>query len=304
MGTTVNAGYSTKKINNLRVRSGWCMDINVDKPFEEMAQFAMLMTQDREGNISETCGMLPHVKANAMKELDKFLDLSILFGFNITNEQMQEDLFIDKDFSGGEGIIDSISNAGNVMNYDASDGLSVHNLLRQLCMANISRKSSNEYLLLASPNLVMGIDDKLVRDETAKYPYTAYNTFTRGGTDNSVLDFAKTSKYTMGGKTIMVKTVDEFQKIKSIGHGSMQHFGILMAMDGLKDSSGRTIPPVEFFDIKGSGCQSSWELMREWEVDGRTQKEACEEIQGHMIKQLSWMVHCPDRHFVLQGHAC
>ena len=290
--TTMNSNFTTKKTNRLRLRKKWCMDIEMTKPYSDVMQFGTFV--DKDGRISEQA--LPIMKTRAMQEITEAANKWLFLGGAITNPDIVTD-----GWSGGESLLTSIQGAGNEWDFDPSQGFSLLNDFEQIILQEDAMKRTTEFMLYGSLRFRAAMANRMREDSRGEATSLTFATLDQYGADKNILKKHDVQSFEFLGRKVMFKEWGVLTTTNGIGNGKFPDTGILMSMNGLKNDKGQEVPPVEFFRSKGNGGQ--WGDMQEWEIDKRI-VDGCEKIEGHIIKELIWMVHCPDQHYILNPRSC
>ena len=237
--TTINTHFTTKGLNKLRLATSWCMDIEMDKPYKDNVLFPIFV--DRNGKRHDTA--LPVLKINAIDQITQAANLMLFIGNKLTNPAIAVN-----DFSGGEGMIDAIKGAGNMWDYPAATGFSLINDMQEIIMKEDAMKRTSEWLMLGSLRFLAGMTDQLRKDTKSEILAQDFSTISRGGADKEIITKYDVQGYKVLGKKVMFKEFSELNNANSLGNGIFPDLGILLAMDGLRTTAAKSVPPVEFFN--------------------------------------------------------
>jgi len=290
--TSINAAFTTKGLTKLRLSQGWCMDLEMDKPYADQLRFATFV--DR--NFNEQEKVLPVLKTNAMAEITQAANLMLFIGNQITNSAITVG-----EWTGGDGLIGAIKGAGKSWDYSATEGFSLLNDFEEIILTEDKMKRTSEWLLMGSLQFLASMTRKSKNDTYSEITALDFMTIERFGADKEMIKKYTTKGFEYLGKKVMYKEFGELNNSNSLGNGVFPDLGIMMAMDGLTNSQGESIPPVQFFKSKDNKGQ--WDEMEEIDRDRRF-IDGCEKIEGDVRKALFWMFHCPERHYLLNPTYC
>lgn len=290
--TTMNTSFTTKGLNKLRLSQGWCMDIEMDRPYADQLRFATFV--DRNFNESER--VLPVLKTNAMAEITQAANLMLFIGNQITNPNI-----VVGEWTGGDGLIGAIKGAGKSWDYSATEGFSLLNDFEEIILAEDKLKRTSEWLLMGSLQFLASMTRKSKNDTYSEITALDFMTIERFGADKEMIKKYATKGFEYLGKKVMYKEFGELNNSNSLGNGLFPDLGIMMAMDGLTNSKGESLPPIQFF--KSKDAKGQWDEMEEIDRDKRF-IDGCEKLEGDIRKSLLWMFHCPERHYLLNPTYC
>jgi len=291
--TTMNTHWTTKQVNKLRLRTKWVMEMQVDRPYADVMKFAPFV--DKTNKV--TWQALPTMKIRAMQEVTQAANLFMFIGNKISNPAIAVD-----DFTAGEGMLESIKGAGNIRDFDPTKGFSLEYDFEPIIMAEDAMKRTTDWVLYGSLQFKAGLVRRTNNDTkgngTLPYDYASH---TRTGNDHGTINKSGFESYSYLGRNIRYKEWGVLSTSNGLGNGMFPQTGILLANNGLRNSQGDEVPPVEFFNSKSQAGE--WQTLMEndrnqWLLQG------CESIEGDIIKTMFWMVHCPNRHYYLNPVAC
>ena len=171
------------------------------------------------------------------------------------------------------------------------------NDFEEIIMTEDAKKRTYEWMMCGSLNMLSGMTNRTTTDLKNEITPLDFGTVQRfGGGDGDIKKHSVTSFEYLGRK-IMFKEWGELNKSNSIGNGKVPDRGYLLAMDGLYNDKGESIPPIQFFNVPG------WEELIE---NDRNQflLAGCEELRGDIIKTIFWLINCPDRHYIFNPQYC
>lgn len=294
--TTMNTHWTSKQVNRLRLRKHWEMEMQVDRPYSDQMMFAPW--RDKNNNV--TWAALPTMKMRCMQELTQAANVFLFIGNTISNASIDVD-----DWTAGEGMIEAIKGAGNQYDYDPTTGFSMEHNFEPIIMAEDAMKRTTDWVLYGALPFKAGLIRRANKDakETGGNVILPLNypSQTRGGTDNGVINKAGFEEYNYLGRSIKFKEWGVLSTSNGLGNGIFPHLGILLANNNLYNNKGETVPPIEFFHSQNQVGQ--WASLMENDRNGWI-LNGLEKIEGDMIKSMLYMVHCPNRHYLIYPMSC
>jgi len=291
-GTTMNTHFTTKGINKLRLRKEWCMDMEVDKPYADLMMFAPWV--DKNGKTSQRA--LPIVKMRCMQELTQAANLMLFLGNAIDNPA------ITSTWAGGEGLLDAISGAGKEWDYDPALGFSLINDFEAIILEEDGKKKTDEWMLMGSINFLASMTERTRKDTQNEITPLDFGTIQRFGASKADLEKYSVLSFKYLNRKVMFREWKQLNVSNGIGNGHFPDLGIMLAMNGLTNSKGEVIPPMQFYRSESSRF-GTWEDMIENDRD-QMKLQGCEQIKGDIIKTMFWIVNCPDAHRLINPVYC
>lgn len=291
--STMNSHFTTKATNKFRLRTKWCMDLEIDKPYEDELLFAQWL--DKKGVAHERA--LPTAKSRAMSDITQAANVMLFVGNTVTNPAIDVDTW-----NGGEGLLESIRGAGNEYDYDPADGWSLMSDFKEIILQEDGKKNTREWLMLGSLNFLSTMTDRANKDTNFEILSTDFASISRNGIGKEHLEKYSVMSFKYLNRLFRFKEWNDMNKSNGIGNGIFPDLGILLAMDGLENSKGESIPPIQFFTSDKPGL-GSWAQMEEIDRDMRF-IDGCEELNGDIKKTMMWIINCPDRHYLINPVYC
>lgn len=290
--TTMNTHFTTKRINKMRLAKHWKMNLDVDKPYADEFLFAPWI--DKNGN--EHVKALPTLKRRAMEEITQAANLLLFIGNTVTNPA------ITTTWDGGEGLLASIRGAGKEWEYDPSMGFSLLNDFKQIILAEDGEKSTTEWMIMGSLNFLASMTEQARIDTNNEVLPLDFGTVRRTGISQQEIEKYSITSFKYLNRKVMFKEWSQLNKTKGIGNNYFPDLGIMLAMNGLTNSKGETVPPMQFYR-SASAKHGIWEDLEEIDRDNRM-ITGCESIEGDIRKTVFWIVNCPDSHYLIDPNYC
>lgn len=291
--STMNSNYTTKRTNRLRMRTKWCMNVDVDKPYADHLLFAPFV--DKTGQVSYRA--LPILKSRAMSEITQAENLALFLGLNITNPAIDVD-----GWTGGEGLVDSIRGAGGEWDYDPAVGFSFLDDFEGLFLSMDGKKSTTEWLMLGNLRFQANMTRRFMADAKNAITPLDFGTLQRYAADQESIKQHTVTSFEYLGRKIMFKEFKQLSVSNGIGNGELADTAFIIGMNGNVNNRGEELPPVQFYRSESSRF-GAWEDM----IENDRQNfliNGCETLEGDIIKTVIWNVHCPDNHRVLTPSYC
>ncbi len=291
--TTMNTSFTTKATNSFRLRHGWKMDLEVDKPYADKFMFAPFV--DKDGKTSERA--LPILKMRAMQEITQAANLMLFLGNTVTNPAIAIE-----GWEGGEGLVESLRGAGKEWDYSAATGFSLLNDFETIILNEDGKKTTTEWMILGSLRFLANMTERARKDTNNEITPLDFGTVNRYGAGMKNLEKYSVNTFKYLNRKVMFKEWTELNKSNGIGNGAFPDTGFMIAMDGLRNNEGRQLPPIQFF--RSANSQGIWEDTQEFERDNRYLETGCESIEGDIIKTVHFIINCPDNHYLLNPVYC
>jgi hypothetical protein len=285
--TWMSNGYISK-IQPLRIRKDWKIPKELDRAYRDVMQFALIFDN---ATGEEIPSWEYKAKITTREEIVMRENLEFFIGQKITNPAMLG-TDVDSRFGGFTGYLPTIKyNGGVVYDYAKSQGFSLKYDFTPIMLRQDARKKSSEFMVLAALPFLIGLQNRGDIDFNKVPGACTFETFQRYGTDMEDIKKLGIKSFVWGNYSMHYKEAGFLSDQRTLGHGAHPYMAMMMPGNGLRDSDGRSVPPIEFFKPKG---YEYTEQMRDFEkIDG------CEYIGGHIIKTIMAATHCPDSHILI-----
>lgn len=281
-------GY-TNKIQPFRIRKDYCIPIDLMRGYEDVMQFAIMF--DEKGKEID-CWEL-YEKTQMRRDMKWGKNLLAFIGQKIDNPTLLGDR-VSADYSGFDGYLPTLQyGGGSIIDIDPSIGFDLDADFGALILKNDALKRTNEFVALHAKPFMMG----LVRNANENFKNNAgsctFETFKRmGGGDIKKLGI---SSYEYLGYTIHFKEMSALSDSRGLGNYDFPHLAMLLPGNGLKDSKGREVPPIQFFMPEGCGENG---MLEEKDRDMRV-INGCETLEGYTAETVMMAIHCPNHHILV-----
>lgn len=274
-----------------RYRGDWKVKLELDRAYQEVLQFAIIF--DKNGKAIDSFEWKAKDDMRWNMRLQRNLDFFI--GQKATNIDITTNIVDDK-FPGFEGYEPTLKYGGGfVWQYPKSQGFSLNGDLTPIMIRQDARKKSAEYMVMAGFPFMLAMQNRSNVD-FGKFPGACtFETFTRMGANKDDIEKLGVSSYHYANATLHFKTFDTLSDERVLGSFDYPYRAYMMPTMHLKDSNGRDVPPIEFFQPKGFGYE-------EYTRDDRM-IDGCEYMEGHAVDTCMSTVHEPDNHILLMPRA-
>lgn len=281
-------GY-TSKVQPFRIRKDWCVPIDLMRGYEDVLQFAIMF--DENGKEVD-CWEL-YEKTTARREMKWAKNLLFFMGQKVSNPTLLGNQ-LSADYSGFDGYLPTLQyGGGTVIDIDPSVGFDLEADFGAIILKNDALKRTNEFVALHAKPFMMG----LIRNANEAFKHNAgsctFETFKRMGQGD--IQKLGIDSYKYLGYTIHFKELSALSDSRGIGNYDFPHMAMLIPGNGLRDSKGREVPAIEFYQPKG--CAESG-MFEEHNRDMR-KINGCETLEGHVAETVMMAVHCPNQHIFI-----
>lgn len=286
------------KMTMLRLRVQWKQLLDLQKGYEDVLQFGILF--DNEGKEIDCWEYYKKIKAQ--ENMKYAWNLAFFMGQKLDNPDLEVEIGMsDSTYPGFDGYMQSVKYGGGInYKFDQQYGIDPYADLGAILLRQDQKKKVKEFIGLRALPFQMSFDKNFTRVAGKEPGACTFDTFRRvfNGKTPTQAEVARlgVESIKMWNLSIHWKDFDALSDTRSIGNADMPHHAFLMpAGKGLKDSSGRTVPPMEFFTNKGCSMDGGYE---EHMYDARKEKSGCEEVGGWMAKTIGMVTHCLDSHII------
>lgn len=268
-------GY-TKMINPFSLRTSWETARELEKAYKDVLQFPIIFDMVTGAEMDSF-----DFKATADARERMIMAENIYFwqGETLTNPNLQVAFSTNKYF-GFDGFTTSMFyGGGNVQTYTPTYGWDLDVDYNQIRYKNDALKLSEELLLIGALRFTDGLQRRSQDMFKNNSGSLMFKTFQRMNPDEKGDDIKRLGikSFNWGTTTIHIKTAGAFSDSRFIGQGYYPNAAFILPGDGLTDSNGRRVAPVEFWMPKGRRVSGMWQ--ETW-VDGMTQFQQAEVFRG------------------------
>lgn len=287
-------GY-IKKVTRARIRKDWELPIDLMRGYEEVLQFGILF--DPITGLEVDCWEA-YEKTNARRDMKWAKNLMFFLGQSIDNPALlgTETGKVTADYSGFEGYIPTmLHGGGTVIDIDPAVGFDLDADFEPLMLRNDSYKRTSEYVVLHAKPFKLSF----MRNAEGKFKNGAgsctFETFKRTGAEGEAVRKLGVTSYEWANFSLHLKEVSALSDTRGIGNYNFPHMAHFIPGNGLRDSKGKEVPAIEFFNPKGCGASGTFE---EWDRDRRV-IDGCDILAGWMGESLMSAIHCPNQHILI-----
>lgn len=277
-------GY-TKIVNPFSVVTTWETARDLEKPYKDVLQFPIVFDMVTGAEMDSW-----DFKAAADARERMIMAENIIFwqGQTVMNPALKVNASTNKYF-GFDGFTTTMFyGGGNIQTYSPTYGWDLDVDWNQIRYKNDALKLSKEMLMINS----LRFNDSMQRRAQDMFQNNSgactFNTFKRMGDDMADIERLGVDSYKWGSTTIHTKIADSFSDSRFIGNGYYPNAAFILPGDGLTDSNGRPVPPVEYFIPKGRRLSGQWQ--ESW-IDGNTQLGMPDLFQGKISHDIQMAVH-------------
>jgi hypothetical protein len=285
------------KMTMLRLRVQWKQAIDLMKGYTDVLQFGIMF--DNEGKEIDCWEYYKKIKAQ--ENLKYAFNTAMFLGQKVDNP----DIFVeamggDESYPGFDGYSQQVQNGGGIVYpYDPQYGIDPYADMSSILLRQDSMKRTKEFTILRSLPFQMAFDRNFAKVLKVGNGDCSYETFrhTDAGNNKENITRMGINSVNLWNLTIHFKDFDALSDSRSIGNADMPYWAYMMPTTGLRDSNGRSVPPIEFFTNKGCGATGQYE---EHTYDARKERSGCEEIGGWMSKTIGMVVHGLQDHVIFK----
>lgn len=247
-------GY-IKKIQPFSIRTDWETPRDLERAYKDVLQFpvAFDMVTGAEMESWDFKAMQDGRERTIMAENMMFWAGEILLNPSLTSQT-----YTNK-YNGFEGFTTTMFyGGGNIQQYDNGYGWDIDVDGMQIIFANDALKKSTEFLLLDSKMFQWGMERRSQDMFKNNSGSCTFNTFERMGDGmNDVRRFGVNS-YAWANNTFHMKEVGAWSDSRWVGNGYFPNMAVILPGDGLTDSNGQKVAPVEYYIPKGRRVSGQW----------------------------------------------
>lgn len=276
-----------------KIRADYCLDKDLLKGFwQGVLQFPMGFI---DGKVVECFDFEQAILMRRAIKMTK--DRLYLTGEIATNTEFN--VAVDG-FAGFDGLIPSILyGGGQDYQYSSLAGFNPDYDLGNIVRYANANKRAKEYNIFMSLDFSIDFDRKVynwIGANPGTCTFQAFNRMNKGD-----IEYLGIQSVMLHGYTFHKIIVQEWSDPTMYGAPGFpyRNMAIIQPISNIKDSDGKTVPPIEFFYPKGCGLSGSYhEEYRDMEkIDG------CEQIKGHATEEFTMMPHCLEDWYLLRDAA-
>jgi hypothetical protein len=277
-------GY-TKYYNPFSMRTSWQTPRELEKAYKDVLQFPIIfdMVTGAEIDSFDFKAAADARERLIMAENMMFWEGQVMNNTNVTVN------FATNKYTGFDGLTTSMFyGGGNIQTYTPTFGWDLDVDYNQIRYKNDALKLSEEMLMICA----LRFSDSMQRRSQDLFKNNSggatFQTFARMGEDMAAIERMGIQSFKWGTTTIHIKVAGPFSDSRWIGTGYYPNAAFILPGDGLTDSNGRPVPPVEFYIPKGRRVSSQWE--EHW-VDGMNMESQATRFTGTITHTIQMGVH-------------
>lgn len=285
-------GY-TNIISPYSLRTSWETARELEKAYKDVLQFPIIFDMVTGAEMDSW-----DFKAAADARERMIMAENIFFfeGQTITNPALNVAAATNK-YTGFDGLMTSMFyGGGNVQTYTPTYGWDLDVNYNQIRYKNDALKLSNEMLMVCALRMNDGIQRRAQDMFKNNAGACTYETFNRKGSEFDIVKRFGIQSYNWGAQTIHIKVAGAFSDSRWIGQTYYPNMGIILPGDGMSDSKGSRVAPVEYWIPKGRRVSGMWE--ENW-VDGMQQFQQAEVFRGTIKHDIMMSVNGVENMYVV-----
>lgn len=266
-------GY-TNIISPYSLRTSWETARELEKPYKDILQFPIIFDMVTGAEMSSWDFK---AAADARERMIMAENIFFMEGQRITNPALNVAAATNK-YTGFDGLVTSMFyGGGNIQTFTPTFGWDLDVDYNQIRYKNDALKLSSEMLMVCA----LRFSDSLQRRAQDMFKNNSgactFDTFSRMGTERDELKRLGIKSYEWGTSTIHIKVAGAFSDSRWIGTGYYPNMALIIPGDGMTDSKGQPVAPVDYWIPAGRRVSSQW--TETW-ADGMKQTEQTEKFVG------------------------
>lgn len=248
-----------KTIQPFSLQRDWETPVDLMKGYRDIIQFPIIFDTITGAEMDSW-----DFKAMADGRNDMIMAENLLFftGEILGNTALTNAGYTNK-YGGFEGLLTTIFyGGGNIKEFDNSYGFDLDVDYTQIIYQNDALKLSTEYLLMGSKRFTGNMQRRCQDAFKGNSGACTFNTFERGGAEMADIKRLGVNSWMWLGATLHIKEIGAWSDSRWIGNGYFKNMGIMLPGDGLTDSNGQVVNPVEYWLPKGRQESGMWR--EEW----------------------------------------
>lgn len=247
-------GY-IKKIQPFSLRTDWETPRNLEKAYKDIIQFpiAFDMTTGAEMDSWDFKAMADGRERMIMSENMLFWSGQPLANTSLTNSSYTNQ------YNGFEGFVTTMFyGGGNIQQYDNGYGWDIDVEGMQIIFSNDALKKSTEFLLLDSKRFQFNMERRSQDMFKNNSGACTFDTFERMGDGRADVKRLGVNSYMWGNNTFHMREVGAWSDSRWVGNGYFPNMAVILPGDGLTDSKGQRVAPVEYYIPQGRKVSGMW----------------------------------------------
>lgn len=277
-------GY-IKTIQPFSLRTDWETPRDLEKAYKDIIQFPIIFDTNT-GTEMESFDF--KAMADGRERMISSENMIFFTGQKLANTAVNDSAYTNK-YYGFDGFLTTMFyGGGNIQQYDNTYGWDLDTDWQQIVYANDAQKKSEEFLILGAKRFM----DNLQRRAQDLFKNNSgslmFKTFERMGDMQADIKRLGINSYAWGTNTLHLKTVGAWSDSRWMGNTYFPNMAIAMPGDGLTDSKGNKVPPVEYYIPKGRKASGMWaEVWR----DHMKLSDKAEKFSGTITHDVMMAVH-------------
>lgn len=247
-------GY-IKTISPFSLRTDWETPRNLEKAYKDIVQFPIIfdMVTGAEMESFDFKAMADGRERMIMAE-----NMLFFSGQTMNNSVVNNQAYSNQYF-GFEGLLTTMFyGGGNIQQYDNTYGWDLEFDWMQIVFANDALKKSTEFLLLCAKRFTWNLQRRSQDMFKNNAGACTFNTFERMGEGAADIKRLGINSYAWSNNTVHIREVGAWSDSRWVGNTYFPNMGIALPGDGLTDSKGNKVAPVEYWLPKGRRLSGMW----------------------------------------------
>lgn len=277
-------GY-IKTIQPFSLRTDWETPRDLEKAYKDIMQFPIIFDMVTGAEMESF-----DFKAMADGRERMIMSENMLFftGETIANAGLTGAAYTNK-YNGFEGLLTTMFyGGGNIQQYDNSYGWDLDVDYMQIVFQNDALKKSTEYLMLGAKRFMWNLQRRSQDMFKNNSGACTFETFQHMGEGLADLKRIGINSYMWGNNTLHLKEVSAWSDSRWVGNAYFSNMAIALPGDGLTDSKGNKVPPVEYYIPKGRRLSGMW--TEDWR-DHMKLSDKADKFSGTITHDVMMAVH-------------
>lgn len=247
-------GY-IKTIQPFSLRTDWQTPRNLEKPYRDIIQFPIIFDTNT-GAEMESFDF--KAMADGRERMIAAENMYFFSGEVVANTALNSNFYTGQ-YNGFEGFLTTMFyGGGNIQEYDNTYGWDFDVDWMAIVFANDALKKSTEFLMMYALRFIWGAERRAQDMFKNNAGACTFETFTRSGMDAAEIKRLGINSYMWRDYTLHLKKVAAWSDSRWVGNAYFPGLAIALPGDGLSDSKGNKVPPVEYWLPEGRRLSGMW----------------------------------------------
>lgn len=247
-------GY-IKTIQPFSLRTDWQTPRNLEKPYRDIIQFPVIFDTNT-GAEMESFDF--KAMADGRERMIAAENIYFFSGERVQNTALNSNFYTGQ-YNGFEGFLTTMFyGGGNIQEYDNTYGWDFDVDWMAIVFANDALKKSTEFLMMYALRFIWGAERRAQDMFKNNSGACTFNTFTRSGMDAAEIKRLGINSYNWRDYTLHLRKVAAWSDSRWVGNAYFPGLAIALPGDGLSDSKGNKVAPVEYWLPEGRRLSGMW----------------------------------------------